>query len=100
MSTELTLDQIAHCVREAHVAYCLDKYSSFEVALARKIEAALASVEPVKEADVSDAEIDALALEHDGVLWQLPAFTYQWRFSEESLRYFARAIRALRGGTP
>ena len=36
----LTLHQISDAAREAQIAFCLDKYTSFEVALARAIERA------------------------------------------------------------
>lgn len=36
----LTLSQIVLAVRNAQIAYALDKFSSFEVALVRKVEAA------------------------------------------------------------
>lgn len=42
---ELTIPRIAELVREAQIAFCLDKYPSFEVALARKIEATLSATE-------------------------------------------------------
>lgn len=43
MAAELTPARIAELAREAQIAFCLDKYPSFEVALVRKVEAALAT---------------------------------------------------------
>ena len=36
----LTVEQIARIAREAQIAYCLGKFSSYDVAFARGVEAA------------------------------------------------------------
>lgn len=41
--TELSFAQISECAREAQIAFCLDKYPSYDIALARKVEAAIAA---------------------------------------------------------
>jgi hypothetical protein len=49
----LTEQQISDIAREAQIAFCLDKYKSFEVAFARKLESALLAAH---EGDRVDAE--------------------------------------------
>jgi hypothetical protein len=40
-STWLTTAQLNDLARDAQIAFCLGKYTSFEVAFARKVEAAV-----------------------------------------------------------
>lgn len=51
MAAELTPARIAELARDAQIAFCLDKYPSFEVALVRKVEAALATQQATQGAE-------------------------------------------------
>ena len=53
----LTLAQIDLEVRNAHIAYALDKFSSFEVALTRKVEAAHGITVPAPRNDAATGQI-------------------------------------------